>query len=144
MKIGGGLQYLAPRKLDADNSPKFSWLPIYATVQVNPIKAAPEVYFKGDIGYNIIADDDFEYTTEDYDSNIVKGDTERKGGLYWALGAGYEFPFGLVLDLSYGFYYSTTEVKYQYDFLGDVAREEHTFDNAYSKLTLSVGYKFKI
>jgi len=133
IKVGGGLQYLIEREvadvLDVESS-KFSYLPIYLTVQVNPINAAKEIFLKGNIGYNLLFTD-----------SIVKGygpgvDRDEKGGLYYGISAGYEFLFGLVASVSYDVYSSETK----YSIGGNYDKFEYT----YSIIGLNVGYKFKI
>jgi len=118
VKVGAGLQYLFPRNLDGvSGAYGLSFLPIYATVEVNPIEAAKEVFFKANLGYGLVFPES-------------GGDSES--GLYWAIGAGYNFPFGLIVDLSYGWHYFSVS-----DF-------GNSIDYTYSKLGINVGYKFKI
>ncbi|MDR1695328.1 MAG: outer membrane beta-barrel protein [Endomicrobium sp.] len=126
VRVGAGLEYLFPREVDVEESPKFSWLPVYATVLVNPITPVPELYFKGNIGYTVL----FDVSNADDLAN-------EKGGLYWALGAGYEFDFGLVLEAMYGFYYSSYDITYAGQTVG-------TVDITHSKLGINIGYKFKL
>ncbi|MDR3243754.1 MAG: porin family protein [Elusimicrobiota bacterium] len=126
VKVGGGVDYLVARKIDKDassNASEVSFIPIYAAIQVNPIAAADGVFFKGKVGYSIFSL-----------SNLGSEQT-TKGGLTWGLGAGYEFPFGLILGLSYDFYYSAIE---------DSRDDRDTMDITYSALTVAVGYKFKL
>ena len=132
IKVGGGLQYLIEREVaDASGeSPKFSYLPIYLTVQVNPISTAKEIFLKGNIGYSLLFTD-----------SVVMGygpgvDRDEKGGLYYGISAGYEFPFGLVASVSYDVYSSETK----YSIGGNYDKFEYT----YSIIGLNAGYKFKI
>ena len=114
LKAGGGLQYLLPRNQDGVSGDHgVSFLPIYATVEVNPIKPAKEVFFKANLGYGLA---------------IPEGDGDTESGLYYAIGAGYNFPFGLILDISYAWHTITS---------GDA-------DFTYSKIGLNAGWKFKI
>jgi hypothetical protein len=126
VKIGAGLEYMLEREVDAKSADKFSYLPIYAAVKVNPISAASEVFFKGNIGYNVL-----------FNVKDLEGDTDKKGGLYWALGAGYEFDFGLVLEAMYGFYYSKID-------FGNQSIDSFSIDYTYSKLGINIGYKFEL
>ena len=128
--IGAGLQYLLPRNGEVSmgghstevNS--LSWLPIYATVQANPISEMKEMFFKANIGYSVLFDFDIpEAGSESLD---------KKGGLYWAIGAGYEFPSGLTLEATYESFYSSASS-------GHV-----TVDLPYGKIGISAGYKFKL
>ncbi|MCL1972583.1 MAG: porin family protein [Endomicrobia bacterium] len=115
LKIGGGLQYLLPRNADGvSGDAGLSFLPIYATVEVNPIKSAKEVFFKANLGYGLVIPEDSDFSTE--------------SGLYYAIGAGYNFPSGLILDISYAWHAITS---------GDA-------DATYNKLGLNAGWKFKI
>ncbi|MDR2252100.1 MAG: hypothetical protein LBD98_04720 [Endomicrobium sp.] len=62
------------------------------------------------------------------------------GGLYYAIGLGCEFSFGLILEITHSRYkYSGTDGKSTYYYkYGDFSR----FDRPIN--TLSLGYKFKI
>lgn len=122
LKVGGGVEYLLPREIDVKGDPKVSFLPVYASIQVNPLqKYAPEVFVKGNVGYAFLIDLD------------LKNAKEEEGGLYFAFGTGYEFDFGLILEATYSFYYGSWESKPSND-----------VDFSYSKLGINVGYKFKI
>ncbi|MDR0398391.1 MAG: porin family protein [Endomicrobium sp.] len=144
LKIGLGLKYLFPSEFKIKNISipdfKLSFLPVYFTLQANPfIKSNNEVlkgmFVKGAIGYNA------------YFSQNVKEITpiqfkKSKGGLYYAFGAGYEFPFplGLVFDITYSIYNSSIETILKYE--GHTIEKESDF--SYSCVGLNVGYKFKI
>jgi hypothetical protein len=121
VKVGIGVQYLFPTKADSDAESKISYVPIYATVQVNPISVAKEVFFKANIGYAVIS-------VSDLDDGV-----DAKDGFICGLGAGYEFPFGLILSADYSFYYAS---------LSEEGHEDSDFN--YSKLGLNAGYKFKL
>jgi len=126
--IGGGVEYLLPRQFDVSDGPKLSYLPIYATVKVNPIETAKEVFFKANLGYVVL-----------FDMSDVPG-ADKKGGMYYAIGAGYELPMGLTVDLFYSIY--NTKLSYTGDFLGTPITVD--VNCTYSKVGLNVGYKFKI
>ena len=131
VKLGGGLQYLVEREVaDVDESPKFSYLPVYFTIQVNPINAAKEVFFKGNIGYSLLFTDSWD---AGYGSGINR---DEKGGFYYGISAGYEFPFGLVASISYDVY--SSETKYS------VGGNYDKFEYTYGIIGLNAGYKFKI
>ncbi|MDR3244650.1 MAG: PorT family protein [Elusimicrobiota bacterium] len=134
-KVGGGLSYLAPRKLDSDDDEKVSFIPIYATLQFNPI-VNNGFYVKANLGLAIwTVDPKMEFSD---DSNGI-GDTDLspESGVYVGASVGYEFYSGLFLDLGYEYYNASTKV----DMLGLL-----TIDTSYSynKLGLNVGYKFKL
>ena len=118
--FGGGLEYLFPREIK-DWGAEISYLPIYATVKANPIPVAKEVFFKANLGYSVL------FKIKNWDD-----DSDDKGGLYYAVGAGYEFPIGLAVDLTYGRYESSSSY--------DGYKDEFT----YSKIGINVGYKLKI
>ena len=115
MKVGGGLQYLLHRNVDGvsgDNG--IAFLPFYATVEVSPFAAIEELFFKGNIGYGFAIPENSDFDTE--------------SGLYYAIGAGYNFPNGFIIDVSYGWH--------------DISSNDA--DATYSKLGINVGYKFKL
>ncbi|MCL2484678.1 MAG: porin family protein [Endomicrobia bacterium] len=120
--FGVGAEYLIGREIDnSNNNTKLSYLPIYVTVKANPIFTLKEVFVKANLGYNIL------FGVTDLSSSV-----DTKGGLYYGLAAGYEFPSGLTLDVSYGVY--ETGLKY-----GPI-----TVDYSYSKVGINLGYKFKV
>ncbi|MDR3256116.1 MAG: hypothetical protein LBT18_00410 [Endomicrobium sp.] len=129
-KIGAGLEYLLPRKPDKNYEIKFAYLPIYLTAQVNPFSSAKGVFFKGNVGYVVLFD-----TGKFKDQFVSSVDYKKKGGIYCAFGTGYEFPFGLVLELMYSYYRS--EVK-----MTAVVEELNIIQ--YHKVGVNVGYKFKL
>jgi len=107
-------------------SESISMIPIYVTMEINPIKAAPGVFFKGNIGCVIAT------VSETNPYNLLIGPTDtissHYGGIYYGLGAGYEFPFGLFFDALYN--WNTL-------FVDSVV-------GTYGKLTISAGYKFNL
>jgi hypothetical protein len=126
LKCGLGLGYLVPTKIDkAASNTKISYFPIYFTLQFNPLTRANDEYLKGifvkgNIGYNA------------YFSSDLKN-AKDTGGLYYAIGAGYEFPFGALIELMYSEYDSSSK-------FDDGSKTNFT----YSCVGLNVGYKFKI
>jgi hypothetical protein len=118
----------------------FSWLPIYATIQINPLQNIP-VYVKANLGYNAL----FNVSDSELPDSI---DKEKINGIYWGTSFGYEFASGLILEFGYDVYLS--QIKYSWDISGvdefGHAYETHNtykFKN-YSKFSLTLGYKFKI
>jgi hypothetical protein len=127
-KIGGGLKYLLPRETDPKKF-EFSYLPIYLAVQWNPIGRSQEgngLFFRGNLGYNIIFSNDSPSYKNYY------GSQSDSGGIYLGFGAGWEFSFGLVVSLSYDLLYGSS--KYS---IWDVGF-------SYGKTGLNVGYKLNI
>ena len=102
----------------------FTNVPIYATIEVNPIKEAPGVFFKGSLGLNI-------GTLSVSGPSImgVNSGSSSGSGIYYGIGAGYQFPFGLFLDAMYS---------------GNGAAEEGGGTITYSKVSISAGYKFAL
>lgn len=130
VELGGGLEYVAPRDFDVSgDKSKFTYMPIFFTINVHAWpNAAPGVFFKSNLGYNVMFSEDWSergYTARD-----------SKGGVYFGLGGGYVFDFGLSLDLMWGIYNASTEAR----------RGSRDWDLGFnlSKVTLSVGYKFNI
>jgi hypothetical protein len=96
-------------------------MPVYISAEISPISAVREIYFKGNMGYNVLFD---------YD---VTGFENASGGVYLGFGAGYVFDFGLMLELMYGYYYGSGETPYG----GNMSL-------SYGKIGLSAGYRFNI
>jgi hypothetical protein len=48
LNFGAGLQYLLPRKIDTKHDEKISFLPVYITVQINPLMGG--FFVKGNLG----------------------------------------------------------------------------------------------
>jgi len=133
VKIGPGLEASFARNI---NDKRFTgngyttslfFVPVYVTIEVNPIKSAPEVFFKGNIGYNI------GQMTQAFNGSVLDSSPSGETGLYYGLGAGYQFPFGLFLDAMY----SVNRLSDSLDDFGGYAL-------TYSKLTISAGYKFNL
>ncbi len=122
IRVGGGLEYQFDRELDVNDGAKIGFMPVYATVQVNPIPIILSgLYAKGNIGYNVLFNND---------SDLVDS---SKGGAYWALGIGYDLPFGLMVEAMYGVYYGTIDYK-----------AGGSSDISYSKLGINAGIRFHL
>lgn len=130
IKIGGGLQYLLPRKATMKMGPeidiKTSVLPIYVSVQANPFKEVSGLFLKGNLGYNVLVDVDVKYGGHDMD-------VDSKGGIYAGLGCGFEFQNGFFFDVMYGYYAGKAEP--------DAAP---SMDANISMVSLNIGYKFAL
>lgn len=135
VKVGGGLQYLLPRKSNVNGKAenmalKASYLPIYATVQVNPFKEAAGLFLKGNIGYSVLLKSEIKELSEN------GFDMDKKGGIYFGLGFGYEFENGLIFNAMYGYYTGKIEAS--------SPSENVDIDVKTSQATLNIGYKFAI
>lgn len=122
IKVGGGLEYLLHRefKMDDKNKSKISYLPIYATIQVNPLEDSG-LFFKGNIGYSVLLD-------------IKDSETsDKKGNIYFALSTGYEFDFGFLFEVGYSYYKGSV-----------TGGRDNNIDLNYSKMGINLGYKFKL
>jgi hypothetical protein len=130
LKIGGGFEVLIPRfykykSYEYDDA--FWFLPLYLSIQTNPIPPVPELFFRFNLGYNLL------YIDTNYD---LSGYTETyTGELYYAFVTGWEFQFGLFFDITYAFY--NGNIKQERAFY---TTQESDF--TYSRLGIGVGYKF--
>jgi len=157
LKAGVGAEYMLSRKMISleydDGSGGYykvdmsaSYIPVYVTVQANPLKKIPGIFIKGNIGYAFFNTDNLnkditKFFNETYfpgDGDIVK--INDKGGLYFAFSAGYEFDFGLLLDLSYSYFQSSLDART--DYIGGWDTSSAKFN--YGLLGMNAGYKFKL
>lgn len=130
-KVGGGAEYLAKRSIkNTSGDTKFNFLPIYITAELSPIKPLRELYFKGNLGYNVL----FDIETDNPFINAILSSLTKKGGIYYAFGTGYEFDFGLVLEAMYSHYSGGLEY----------SSPSVNIDFTYNTFTLNVGYKFSM
>ncbi|MDR2192346.1 MAG: hypothetical protein LBO62_05680 [Endomicrobium sp.] len=128
LKIGGGFEVLIPRYYEhnsAKSDDVFWFLPLYLSIQTNPIQPVPELFFRFNLGVNVLF----------IDTNWDQSDATETytGGLYYAFVTGWEFPFGLFFDVTYAFYNGSIEYSRRYYAKDDVS---------YSRLGIGVGYKF--
>jgi hypothetical protein len=164
LKMGFGAQYLLPRQTQEDfkivpydftafgqrykadavkyEGVKFSWIPVYFTVQVNPIPYAA-LFVKTNIGYNVYFNADSPDTDDKTDISV-----EKTNGAYWGLSTGYEFDSGLILEVGYDVYFSEAKYSWTYTGLDElhtpyIARGTYKYQY-YGKFSLTAGYKFKL
>lgn len=150
LKLGAGVQYLFTRHSfavdpadpgsqdDDDNLiatigeyEDFSFLPIYAIVQLNPAKALPGLYFRGTIGYSLLLQQ----------SKAEELNCDKKNGLHWGLAAGYETAWGFFFEYAY------TETSSTIGFIKDLqfpGQPAYDVDLVYYKSSLSIGYKIRL
>ena len=127
LKIGGGFEILVPKFYKValtEEKDAFWFLPLYLSIQTNPIPPVPELFFRLNLGYNMLF----------IDSNIdYSGASETyTGGLYYAFVTGWEFPFGMFFDITYAFYNGNVEYSRLYE----------ADDVTYGRFAMSIGYKF--
>jgi hypothetical protein len=130
--IGGGFEIPIPRTYKDhgyEYDDAFWFLPLYLTVQGNPIPPVPELFVKANIGYNVV------YLDSNYD--LSGHDNTWTGGVYYAFTAGYEFPFGLLFDVTYAVY--NGEIKQVSNYY---PYPEAKADVTYTRFGINIGYKF--
>ena len=143
LELGAGISYqdhgsiksLNDRDFDAKlDMPKFTSIPIYLTTKYNiPINSNIKPYLKADLGYSFNHNSgDLKFT--DYElGETIKVSSDIKNGLYFGIGAGVEYN-NFVADLMYKINKAKFETSTPY------GKTKDDFD--YSRVTLSVGYKF--
>ena len=134
-RIGQGIEFAIGTK-DKNDSVQALNIPFYVSLECHPFKEAEEIFFRGNIGYTYFNFDRY------IGNKTVTVHTEyiSKGGIYYALGAGYAFKFGLIVDLTYGFYHGTFYEKNIYT----GTQLYPAIDTTVRRLALNAGYKFKI
>ena len=143
LELGAGISYqdhgstksLNDRDFDAKlDMPKFTSIPIYLTTKYNiPTNSNIKPYLKADLGYSFNHNSgDLKFT--DYElGETIKVSSDIKNGLYFGIGAGVEYN-NFVADLMYKINKAKFETSTPY------GKTKDDFD--YSRVTLSVGYKF--
>ncbi|MDC7233000.1 MAG: hypothetical protein PQJ58_07195 [Spirochaetales bacterium] len=103
LQFGGGFRYLFPR--ETRDSEQLTFIPVYTAVKLFlPVETVP-LYAKGAVGYNFI----------EGNSQAVNNLGELKGGLYYSLGGGVDFPvyytdsvrFSFIFDMGWSSYSGT-------------------------------------
>ena len=143
LEFGAGISYqdhgstksLVDREYDVKlDMPKFTSIPIYLTTKYNiPINSNIKPYLKADLGYSFNHNSgDLKFT--DYElGETIKVSSDIKNGLYFGIGAGVEYN-NFVADFMYKINKAKFETSTPY------GKTKDDFD--YSRVTLSVGYKF--
>lgn len=143
LELGAGISYqdhgstksLNDRDFDIKlDMPKFTSIPIYLTTKYNiPTNSNIKPYLKADLGYSFNHNSgDLKFT--DYElGETIKISSDIKNGLYFGIGAGVEYN-NFVADLMYKINKAKFETSTPY------GKTKDDFD--YSRVTLSVGYKF--
>jgi hypothetical protein len=131
LKAGAGALYLFSRKGGGGGreagetereTTKFSHLPVYAILQLNPAKFLPGLFCRGVAGYSLFLE---------WDQGADGSWGDEKGGLHWGLSAGYETDWGFFIEYVFAQTY--------------FSREMQAFDAetnfVYRKSGLAIGYK---
>ncbi|CAK7016460.1 outer membrane beta-barrel protein [Fusobacterium varium] len=113
--------------------PGFKSVPLYVTAKYNfPVEGNIKPYLKADLGYSFNSDNG-DIKIWDTEGDSFKYFTKVENGLYYGIGAGAEYN-NFVVDLMYKV--NRAEMK------ADVDGERIKKDLDYSRITLSVGYRF--
>jgi len=118
--LGGGVQYLFPRKIDTSPNWKFWFVPVYAAARVHPPMTDYTPYGIVQIGYA------FHGGNANYFNNL-----DTSGGFYWGVGAGFIFKRHYLAEILYS----------EANGSGDVVPGVST-DINHSRWTFSLGYNF--
>lgn len=106
---------------------------LYITAKYNfPVEGNIKPYLKADLGYSF-NNNNGDIKVRDTEGDSFKYFTKVENGLYYGIGAGAEYN-NFVVDLMYKV--NKAEIK------ADVEGERFKKDLDYSRVTLSVGYKF--
>ena len=116
--LGGGINYQLDRSVDATGADDFNFISFYGLAQYD-VSDNPH-YIVGKLGYNTLSVDN------------LPSDVDESGGLYYGVGAGYNFGE----DENYAF-----EILYSVN-NGEIEDNVDSVDVEYSKFTASVGMKF--
>lgn len=130
--FGAGLEYQLQRKLTKiegetiEGNPLFNFVPIYVLLKVHPAPSDSTPFGKIQLGYNILYKGNDDYSA---------GAT-LSGGLHYAIGGGLIIKNSTIIEILYSVYKGTVEVSsYGVSITGDTD---------YSKIGISIGYKFSL
>lgn len=116
--------------------PKFTSVPIYLVTKYNiPTDSNIKPYLKADLGYSFNHNSGSFKITDYENEETIKISSDIKNGLYFGVGAGVEYN-NFVADLMYKIN------KAQFETTTPYGKTKDDFD--YSRVTLSVGYKFNL
>ena len=144
LEIGAGISYQdhgSPERVTLDNDvrlnvPDLKSVPLYVTAKYNlPVESVFKPYLKTDLGYsfNRISN---KFKVEDFQfQDSWEFSTKIKDGMYFGIGAGVEYN-NFTADLMYKINKSQIKV--------DAPNGSFKEDLDYSRVTLSIGYKFNL
>lgn len=116
--------------------PEMKSIPLYVTTKYNlPVNTMVKPYLKADLGYsfNKINNKFKSVDIVDGNSYVIDYETKVKDGTYFGIGGGFEYN-DFTMDLMYKI--NKAELEY------GRGKERVKKDLDYSRITLSVGYKF--
>ena len=127
MKVGGGILYMSvtesilPLIIDALS---WNYLPIYASFQINPFRQSA-IFLKASLGF-------VAYAGIDWNDDDFVSDTSLKGGVYFSVAIGREYPKGWFWEASFSNIGSSIDL--------DIA----DIYFAYNRVGAAIGYKFTL
>lgn len=120
-----------------EEMPEMKSIPLYVTTKYNfPVNTIVKPYIKADLGYSFNKIDGKLRAVQivnDEKDNIPGYETDIKDGVYFGIGGGFEYN-DFTMDLMYKI--NKAELEYGRE------KERIKKDLDYSRVTLSVGYKF--
>ncbi len=132
--------------VDNYEMPGYTSVPLYVVAKYNFNAINNFVpYVKANLGYSLNDENgDFKYfgterdvNTNKVESDSLKGDVKIKNGLYYGIGAGFEYN-NFTMDLMY----QVNEAKAELTLNDGYEVEKYKKDYDYSRITLGFGYKF--
>ncbi len=141
VELGVGTKYDSMLKGDVDldtttpNEELASTMPVYGSVKLShKLNKTTSIYLQGKLGYAFAFDGKSIEDVNDDLATYFGGSAKVEGGLYTGVGIGVESG-SYVLGLSY----DVTNATEVYEIPGDAT---YKFKDTYTKLALTVGYKF--
>lgn len=140
LELGLGLSYQEhgdPKSVKQEDFkievPGFKSVPLYITAKYNiPVEGNIKPYLKADLGYSFNSDNgNLKIADESGEAETLL--TKVENGMYYGIGAGAEYN-NFVIDLMY----KINKTKGEVELYGERIKK----DLDYSRVTLSVGYKF--
>jgi hypothetical protein len=164
LKVGGGLQYFLARKtqknviMGGESSPiddfgkaDVAYLPVYATIQVNPFAGA--WYLKTNFGYSLYSKFKLSggVNLDNFNSSLLDkhgfGQDSHKSGVYFGIITGWEIISSrVIIELGYESYSSKTEYSWNYyeENNPDDLKKGTITAKGMTRIYLALGYKIKL